>query len=92
MDQNVNPMVSTPTAPGSVVQQAQQGTNAATASHGAVTGATTVSNMNQLRKVAPKLYKAMMMGVMMIILNQMENGQQRFKEIVEEGIRDSQGG
>lgn len=48
---------------------------------GEITGATKISSLEDLKKKAPKVWKAMMMGIGMSICKDMEKGQARIKEL-----------
>ncbi len=72
---------------------ATQGPSGATAGQfgGTVSGGTTASNMTQLKERAPQVYNAMMMGVAQNICNEMQQHQDRLKELMREGEEDANG-
>lgn len=58
-------------------------------SSGEVDSLTTVKDLQELKKKAPKVYKAMMMGVAQNITNEMKHHQDRMKEMIDEGRRNA---
>lgn len=56
----------------------------ATAGGAAITGATTVSSMEDLKQKAPDLYKAIMMGIAMRIRAEQEHANDRIKKVLRE--------
>ncbi len=54
-----------------------------------ITGSTTITSMEELKDRAPEVYKAMLEGIAVNIINDMEDHQERIKEINREARRDS---
>lgn len=77
---NVVPVTSTPSSKDAITAGAVAQSNAP--AH--YTAATTVHSMNDLRKKAPKLYKAMILGIAMNICQEMQHHQDRLKKLMRE--------
>lgn len=56
---------------------------------GEVTALTKVSSLADLKNKAPKVYKAMVLGVGIGMINQMQDNQRRLKEMWDDMIHDS---
>lgn len=54
-----------------------------------LTSSSTISSLADLKKKAPAVYKMMMEGIAMNICNEMQKHQERLKQIMREGERES---
>lgn len=94
MDNN-NSTAAVPIAPDVASTTTTSTTGGATAPTGTATGqfsaATPVANMADLKEKAPEVYKAMMEGIAMNIVNEMKDHQTRLKELQREAQRNAEG-
>lgn len=62
------------------------------AQQAAVSSSTTVANMSQLKTKAPKVYKAMVKGMMFSMISQMQDNENRLKQMEAKARRESERG
>lgn len=56
---------------------------------GGISGATKISNLEDLREKAPEVYQKMLEGIAQTIVNQIKEHQDRLKKMMEEARRES---
>lgn len=79
-------VITGPTEPNQVNPQAQPPQQAVDAAQN-VTMATTVSSINDLKKQAPKIYDAMLLGIATSIVTKIKHNQDRLKEMMRDWRR-----
>lgn len=67
-------------------------TGAPTGTAGEFNASTTVQSLQDLKEKAPTLYRAMMEGIAMNIVNDMKDHQEKLKQMMREAERDAAGG
>lgn len=77
-----------PATPPSAAAQSQMANVVANNSAGAITGATHINSMADLKNKSPKLYKSMMQGIAGNMISQMQNQENQLEALMREG-RDS---
>lgn len=77
----------TPTSGGGSTTSGTEGASGPKGEHENWTMKTTLSSMGELQKKAPKLYKMMMEGIAMQMINQMKRQQDHLKDIMRDARR-----
>lgn len=80
-----------PAAPAGAAQQAKSAEYSNNVSHGEVNSSTPIKSLSDLKNKAPKVYNQMLLSVMLLILHDMKEHQDRFKQIIKEGDRAASG-
>jgi len=88
MSANTNPVTSTQETTSAPVDRAA---GAPTGKTGEFNASTTVGSLQELQSKAPTVYKAMMEGIAMNIVNEMKDHQDRIKEMNRQAARDAAG-
>jgi hypothetical protein len=80
-----------PAAPSSADPTTAAAVASANAPTGQLTGSSTISSLAELKRKAPELYKQMLLGIAMNICDDMQQHQDRLKELIRDGDAEAQG-